>query len=353
MEAYEYDGSSTESETYEGAYESGAAPYIDTAGAESINILALSDALASQHPPAAVIAPEPTNPQQQLEALTAVSMANAVMSESQEQEVIIISEQSDLGDHSEPAATGEEKPHPACAQCNNLLLLIDDGGDEVAPQGKLQCNCCKRTFARKVYSKNQSDRQQEAHCPACTGNHQKCRGLEKLATAGPLICRSCLQEKPANDFSRSQKMQANDAIRRCRVCIESKFIGPDKRAWRQMKLAANQDKEKIVENQIGKIMFAWKGLERRKADFERRGAQDAKYGARLKRERNALKFREISLRKRDADTYDKVKAKLAAREMNGGKKTKKSSNKTPSKRSAAKEAGARQAKKPRVENESA
>lgn len=239
------------------------------------------------------------------------------------------------------------KPHPACCQCNNLLLLITDGDDDVAPQGKLQCDCCKRTFARKVYSKNQLDRQELAHCPACTGNHQKCRALERIAAPGPLVCRSCLQEKPASDFSSVQKSPLNDAIRRCRTCVDTKYIGHDKRTWRNLNVKA------IKEKDVGKIMFAWKALKRKKADFEHHGANNPANAARLKKEEKALKYRELSLRKRDFEAYNKAKARLAANEKNSGKKSKTNQAMSANKRSATKVANATRFKKPRVEKQDA
>lgn len=330
----EYDGSTTESETFDGEYESDVEPFQDVK-TESINILALGDALASQYVPQSVSA-APTLPaaaavsgvsvleQEPIDTMDArveseLSLAKAA---SEPDAVTLAVSEPKAEAHAASAAVSqmpvvqpiaeadiEPRPHPTCTQCGNLLAL---GSADVEVKDKAQCSCCKQILPCNLYSKTQLGKAGKRRCMACAKNQSNRREIEAAMAHLPLVCRACLKSLPFGEFSRSQR--SNESTRRCKSCVESKYAGNMQRPVDAKKAA---QKQSMFEHQVAKIKMAWRALERKKAANNLRGSSRVAYEEQLAKEEKELKSRQNQLRNRGKRAFDEVNARLQVRDAVG------------------------------------
>lgn len=342
MVEFEYDGSTTESETYDyDDDESDAAPS-DDVKTESINILALGDALASPFPPqsfsvlpaltTAASSGVSTLQQQQeptentharikrelrVEKVAAVSDASVAASQPSNPKAVpapapLINAASMV----QPIAQNDIDPmphHPAQAECAHPLISAGDNAESTPEANKLQCSACKQIFLSQMYSKNQLSKSGKRRCATCILDQRKSCDLDNPL---PLVCRACLKMVPYDEFSISQR--ANDATRRCKTCVETKFRGSTKqkktRPLDARQAALQVETQSMFAREVAKIKMAFRALERKKAANDLSESSRIEYEEQLATEEHELMSRQSILKNRDSRTFDQVIARMQVKD---------------------------------------
>ena len=127
----------------------------------------------------------------------------------------------------------KEKIGPRCAPCakltpfylNNISKLVKErkvkhiDSKEVIERGTMKCKKCELFQPLEYYSRS------NRKCKVCLAAHlrERRKTLVREPTTEPQVCKKCLVNKPAKEFTKSKEAK-NGINRVCKTCVKNRGL---------------------------------------------------------------------------------------------------------------------------------